>query len=110
VRRLSSRFESKKEPGSGTYPNRVDRIFFGGLGRLSWRLDRRLGGRLSLSLRRLRLLLGRLKWLRILRRSLEVLTGLVKFFIELFPRFSKLIHTLPQTTRQLGEFFRSEQN
>ena len=65
---------------------------------------------MGLSLRRL---LRRLKGLRILRRlgrPFDVLCGLVKFFIELLPRFSKLIHTLPKTARQFGKFFRSEQN
>ena len=52
-------------------------------------------------------LLGRL---RILGRRFQVLSSLVKFFVELLPGFPKLVHTLTQTPRQFGELFRTEKN
>ena len=82
------------------------------------RRRRLLRGRLSLrglhwcnlACRNLRGRLPGLIGLRILGRRFQVLSSLVKFFVELLPGFPKLVHTLTQTPCQFGELFRTEKN
>jgi hypothetical protein len=71
-----------------------------------------LGGlhRCSLTWRNLLGWLPGLIGLGILGRRFQILSRLVKFFVELLAGFPELVHTLTQTPRQFGKLFRTEKN